>query len=277
MREDHVKLRIGGRKRIAGCYVHGSDRLTFKRRAYHLLDYETGQTAVRPKIAGVKKINDNWANNGGGVGGNQAAVDEEPSLILIHYLDTEEASMASDNRQGNEMGAEATKRGGKNSKQKSSDRAGGPTSKRRRSDVNKEDSGGKKGRPNFFLSNDGAAAAAAAAIPTITAQSLGAMGQNGNIANNITLPLNTNNNNSNNQLQQLQNTARLLGQQQMQLQQNLALLPLLQQIIGHGSGGNINAVGLQQVKTILLRINPLLGGDQFQSSFLHKRLTLSLF
>ena len=240
-----------------------------------MLDYETGQTAVRPKIAGVKKINDNWAN-GGGVGGNQAAVDEEPSLILIHYLDTEEASMASDNRQGNELGAEAT-RGGKNSKQKSSDRAGGPTSKRRRSDVNKEDSGGKKGRPNFFLSNDGAAAAAAAAIPTITAQSLGAMGQNGNIANNITLPLNTNNNNSNNQLQQLQNTAMLLGQQQIQLQQNLALLPLLQQIIGHGSGGNINAVGLQQVKTILLRINPLLGGDQFQSSFLHKRLTLSLY
>ncbi len=42
--------------RVAGCYVHDADCATFKRRAYHLLDYNTGKMAVRPRMAGVKKI-----------------------------------------------------------------------------------------------------------------------------------------------------------------------------------------------------------------------------
>ena len=85
VREDHVKLRIGGKKRIAGCYVHGLEVASLKRRGYHLLDYRTGKTAVRPRIAGVKRVD---THNEGG----DEEEDDRPSLILIHYLDTVEAS-----------------------------------------------------------------------------------------------------------------------------------------------------------------------------------------
>jgi hypothetical protein len=74
VREDHVKLRVGGKFRVSGCYVHSSSTLTFHRRAYHLLSPETG-TALYP-VTSASKNNRN----------------APPSLILVHYLDTKVSS-----------------------------------------------------------------------------------------------------------------------------------------------------------------------------------------
>jgi len=70
VREDHVKLRLNGVKRVYGSYVHCMDNSTFHRRAYHLLD-----------------VDDN--------GDSTAAASKETnqSLVLVHYLDTQIASM----------------------------------------------------------------------------------------------------------------------------------------------------------------------------------------
>ncbi len=73
VREDHVKLRVGGKFRVSGCYVHSSNFSTFHRRAYHLLNPETG-TALYPVI------------NTGNIVKNKP-----PSLVLVHYLDTKMA------------------------------------------------------------------------------------------------------------------------------------------------------------------------------------------
>jgi len=72
VREDHVKLRVGGKFRVSGCYVHGSDVPTLHRRAYHLLDPDTG-TALYPVS-------------------NSSNRNNTPSLVLVHYLDTKLAS-----------------------------------------------------------------------------------------------------------------------------------------------------------------------------------------
>lgn len=92
VREDHVKLRIGGIQRISGSYVHGAgDSSSMKRRAYHLLDYRTGKTIVRPRIAGVKKVdNDQYADRERSSAAAVVAAMEDnlPSLVLVHYLDT---------------------------------------------------------------------------------------------------------------------------------------------------------------------------------------------
>ncbi len=74
VREDHVKLRVGGKFRVSGCYVHSSSILSFHRRAYHLLDPDTG-TALHP------------VGNSGNANKNRI-----PSLVLVHYLDTKIAS-----------------------------------------------------------------------------------------------------------------------------------------------------------------------------------------
>mmetsp|Transcript_4849 Transcript_4849/g.9585 ORF Transcript_4849/g.9585 Transcript_4849/m.9585 type:complete len:1347 (-) Transcript_4849:48-4088(-) len=83
IREDHVKLRVEGVKRIAGCYVHHEMIPSFHRRGYHLLNPETGMAVVTPKIPGMKGSNRNLKDE------NKA--EELPSLILIHYLDTVQA------------------------------------------------------------------------------------------------------------------------------------------------------------------------------------------
>jgi len=75
VREDHVKLRVGGKFRVSGCYVHGAENPDLHRRAYHLLDPETG-TALHPVSTG---------NN----------PNKSPSLVLVHYLDTKVAALHS--------------------------------------------------------------------------------------------------------------------------------------------------------------------------------------
>jgi len=73
VREDHVKLRVDGQFRIAGCYVHCENVPTMHRRAYHLLDPETGAALVPPMAPTRSKPTG------------------PPSLVLVHYLDTEKA------------------------------------------------------------------------------------------------------------------------------------------------------------------------------------------
>lgn len=75
VREDHVKLRVGGKFRVSGCYVHSSKSMTFHRRAYHLLNPDSG-TALYP-VTNASKAGKN---------------NTPPSLILVHYLDTKIAS-----------------------------------------------------------------------------------------------------------------------------------------------------------------------------------------
>jgi hypothetical protein len=65
VREDHVKLRSGGRNRVGGFYAHSEDVRTLHRRSYHLLDIDSGSTASPPNQAG-----------------------DSISLVLVHYLDT---------------------------------------------------------------------------------------------------------------------------------------------------------------------------------------------
>lgn len=69
VREDHVKLRVGGKFRVSGCYVHSNNMPSFHRRAYHLLCPDTG-TALYPVTSASKNKN------------------RIPSLVLVHYLDT---------------------------------------------------------------------------------------------------------------------------------------------------------------------------------------------
>jgi hypothetical protein len=76
VREDHVKLRVGGKFRVSGCYVHSSGASTFHRRAYHLLNPDSG-TALYPVTNASKAGKSNLP----------------PSLILVHYLDTKVASL----------------------------------------------------------------------------------------------------------------------------------------------------------------------------------------
>lgn len=70
VREDHVKLRIGGVKKVYGSYVHCMDNPNFHRRAYHLIDVDLDGEPTKTKD---KKNTQN--------------------LILVHYLDTHLASM----------------------------------------------------------------------------------------------------------------------------------------------------------------------------------------
>lgn len=67
VREDHVKLRINGVKKVYGSYVHCIDNPTFHRRAYHLIDGPSPAAAM---------LNDKPIQ----------------SLVLVHYLDTQIAS-----------------------------------------------------------------------------------------------------------------------------------------------------------------------------------------
>ena len=86
VREDHVKLRVDGRYRVAGCYVHSATTSTMHRRAYHLLD---------PNAAGNNGNNSNKGNNDGDavpvpapkplLAATSKAIS---TLVLVHYMDT---------------------------------------------------------------------------------------------------------------------------------------------------------------------------------------------
>lgn len=79
VREDHVKLKINGKNVIAGVYCFSKDLPGLQRRAYHLLDPDTGTT----KDPVMRGLNENLE------------FDEtklKPSLVLLHYLDINEAS-----------------------------------------------------------------------------------------------------------------------------------------------------------------------------------------
>ena len=67
---------------IVGCYVHGAEITTLHRRAYHLLNPDTG-TALYPVAS---------SNNRNSM----------PSLVLVHYLDTKLASQHSANLMNNQ-------------------------------------------------------------------------------------------------------------------------------------------------------------------------------
>lgn len=74
VREDHVKLRLGGKYRVAGCYVHCVTIASMHRRAYHLLHTNEDGSAPTPP-----------AGNG--------MLKSPTSLVLVHYLDTQVASV----------------------------------------------------------------------------------------------------------------------------------------------------------------------------------------
>lgn len=255
VREDHVKLRIGGKKRIAGCYVHGSDCTTFKRRAYHLLDYETGKTVVRPKIAGMKKVVDCNTNQKSAAGTARGG-DDQPSLILIHYLDTIEASIKAVKGAkivGQDKNIPTRKRAS------ASYAAAAAAASRKRPAINvppvpveEDDVENEWVHRRPTISPDpNVTTASNQAIGNVASSSAAAAVAGSGTNNTFTQQrLNSNNDNvPNNSLQQLQSTALLLNQQQQMLQQNLALLPILQQ---NHLCGNLNSIGLQQVRAYLV-------------------------
>jgi len=89
VREDHVKLMLNGRHRIAGVYSHCSNPRTLHRRAYRLLDPENKNTMP---MANDSKENDEKTKKNG----------KKPSvLILVHYLDFIEAANAACGTMGN--------------------------------------------------------------------------------------------------------------------------------------------------------------------------------
>lgn len=68
IREDHVKLRYKGAYRVGGNYVHSADVDTFHRRVYRLL--ETDEEKAR----------------------RSRNTSDQKALVLVHYLDTNEAA-----------------------------------------------------------------------------------------------------------------------------------------------------------------------------------------
>merc|ERR1712008_648020 len=74
VREDHVKLMVNGKRLVAGSYVHSTACDTFHRRAYRLLDPNTGVT----KTPVQKKSEADSDGEGNMI----------QSLVLLHYLDT---------------------------------------------------------------------------------------------------------------------------------------------------------------------------------------------
>ena len=68
IREDHVKLRYKGSYRVGGNYVHSADVDTFHRRVYRLLETDEEKTRRSRSASGQK------------------------ALVLVHYLDTNEAA-----------------------------------------------------------------------------------------------------------------------------------------------------------------------------------------
>lgn len=114
VREDHVKLRVGGRYRVAGCYVHSSTNPNFHRRAYHLLDPETGgalhppsrrtsadsaAAALLSNTGSPAVISQVVASVGSASASPGAGACESStrgggrSLVLVHYLDTDMAAL----------------------------------------------------------------------------------------------------------------------------------------------------------------------------------------
>lgn len=105
VREDHVKLRVGGRFRVAGCYVHCATTATLHRRAYHLLDPETG-TALHPPNAGGSALQRKASLDSGS---SMSIAERPPSLVLVHYLDTQVAALHA-TKLDNRISAESTER-----------------------------------------------------------------------------------------------------------------------------------------------------------------------
>ena len=89
VREDHVKLRVDGKYRVAGCYVHCANTSTMHRRAYHLLDPSAsdnmnGSTGDAPPLNEPPKL-----QNPNAFSSTSKAIS---SLVLVHYLDTQVAA-----------------------------------------------------------------------------------------------------------------------------------------------------------------------------------------
>lgn len=79
VREDHVKLRLNGKDRVAGCYVHCVDTPSMHRRAYHLLEPSSNTTK------GGEDSSTNSSNS-------PKTWKTCPNFVLVHYLDTEIAT-----------------------------------------------------------------------------------------------------------------------------------------------------------------------------------------
>lgn len=85
VREDHVKLRVDGKYRVAGCYVHSASIGTMHRRAYHLLDPNAEQ--------GSSEDNKSSLVNSSAPKPFLATTSKAIStLVLVHYLDTQLAN-----------------------------------------------------------------------------------------------------------------------------------------------------------------------------------------
>ena len=55
IREDHVKLRVGGLPRVAAAHAHSSDVAAFHRRTYHLMEGE-GLPAVPARLGALSLV-----------------------------------------------------------------------------------------------------------------------------------------------------------------------------------------------------------------------------
>lgn len=85
VREDHVKLRFQGVFRVGGTYVHSSECDSFHRRVYRLIKSDEEKAAAR---------------------NSKGSLIQE--LVLVHYLDTEEASRVA--KKARSTSARGTKR-----------------------------------------------------------------------------------------------------------------------------------------------------------------------
>lgn len=85
IREDHVKLRYKGTYRVGGNYVHSADVDTLHRRVYRLL--ETDEEKARP---------------------TSSSSSERKALVLVHYLDTNEAANLVAMKQGGGASSSST-------------------------------------------------------------------------------------------------------------------------------------------------------------------------
>ena len=86
VREDHVKLRLDGKHRVYGCYVHSEFKDTFHRRTYHLLD---------PDIEDCRSVSSSPTpsfTDSEILSNARKRMKGMSSLVLVHYLDTKEGS-----------------------------------------------------------------------------------------------------------------------------------------------------------------------------------------
>ena len=98
VREDHVKLRVDGKYRVAGCYVHSATIGSMHRRAYHLLDpnaehapgEDNNSTSPNPTVSHPDGMNRTATTAPKALLATTSKAIS--SLVLVHYLDTQVAS-----------------------------------------------------------------------------------------------------------------------------------------------------------------------------------------